>query len=555
MQSLVILIPAYQPGAALVEVVGALAARSPHAIVVVDDGSGGEFRAIFDQVLTLPNTTVLRHAVNMGKGAALKTGINFILCEFPGAAGVVTLDADGQHHPDDVLSVCSRFEESPDQVVIGARSFQGEIPLRSWLGNQVTRIVLRLVLGQRLTDTQTGLRAIPKALLPQLLKIGASGYEFELEMLVTAKHSGLGVIEQPIRTIYEHGNPTSHFNPLRDSMRIYFVLLRFSLIAVLTAVLDNLLFYMVFGLTGSIIRAQVCARLVAAAFNYSVVRGAAFRSDERHGVVLPRYLLLVAVNAVLSYTAIRLLTGPMALHVFPAKILTETFLFVANFAIQRDFVFTRRGRSQVATNWDRYYQAVPATAKLTRLYTQNVLISALKRFGGRPDGADTIVEIGGANSCFMDGIFREVHPGSYHVVDQNEFGLSLLERRLGWGSKVTLHQGDVLQLPKMDVKADVVFSVGLVEHFDTEGTRKAIAAHFNLLRAGGCAIISFPTATWLYSAARTIFETLGLWRFPDERPLARDEVARALQGCGEIIFEKTLWPLILTQHLMVVRKA
>lgn len=556
MTTVAVVIPAYQPGVALVHIVNALIASPLPAIVVVDDGSGPEYARIFHRISRHAKVTLIRHAVNLGKGAALKTGIGSVLSDFGEAAGVVTADADGQHDPQDILNVCARFEESPDALVMGARSFRGPIPFRSKLGNLITRAVMRLAMGQNLTDTQTGLRAIPRALLGRLLKIPATGYEFELEMLIVARHMGLRVVEQPIRTIYEPGNPKSHFQPLRDSMRIYFVLLRFSFIAVLTAALDNLLFWGMLAWTGSLVRAQMVARLAAGFFNYTAVRRIAFLSEERHAVVLPRYLLLLAANTMVSYAGIRFLSDQFQVGVFSAKILTESLLFIVNFAIQRDFVFSGRGGgSETATDWDRYYRAVPPTARLTRRYTRSVLIHVLRRFAASQGPVETIVEIGGANSCFLDGIVSAFHPDAYHVIDRNEYGLALLKRRLGGQRNVVLHRGDVLALPEMAWRADVVFSVGLIEHFDPPGTCKAIAAHFDVLRPGGYAIISFPTPTWLYVAARAVCEACGLWRFPDERPLRRKEVLLVLEGFGEVVFEKTLWPLIFTQHMMAVRKS
>ena len=217
----IVLIPAYKPGLELVELVRAL---PEFVVVVVDDGSGPEFAGIFEK---LEGVRIVRHAVNLGKGAALKTGMNYALVEFPDLAGIVTADADGQHDPDDVRRVAQRLKEHPEALVLGARTFGGGVPLRSRLGNSITRSVMRIAVGHRLSDTQTGLRAIPRGLMERMLRVSASGYEFELEMLIAAKHLGVEVIEQPIQTIYGEGNPTSHFEPLRDSMRIYFVLLRF----------------------------------------------------------------------------------------------------------------------------------------------------------------------------------------------------------------------------------------------------------------------------------------------------------------------------------------
>src|ERR1039458_5852850 len=84
----VVLIPAYRPSSGLVDLVRDLSARGVPAILLVDDGSGPQFRGIFDQAAQFPRVQVLRHAVNLGKGAALKTGINHALCDFPGLAGI-----------------------------------------------------------------------------------------------------------------------------------------------------------------------------------------------------------------------------------------------------------------------------------------------------------------------------------------------------------------------------------------------------------------------------------------------------------------------------------
>ncbi len=549
---LAIVIPAYRPNASLIDLVSALNPPEWRAVVIIDDGSGPDYAGVFDTLAKMPYVDVVPHAVNLGKGSALKTGINFALCRYREAVGVITMDADGQHDPHDARKLAARFKETPDALVLGVRNFEGQIPWRSRIGNTVTRRMMQAVVGQNLTDTQTGLRAIPREFLNRLLKVPASGYEFELEMLLAVKHLGMQVVEQPIRTIYEPGNPTSHFQPLRDSMRIYFVLLRFAWIGALTAVIDNLTFYLLFLATGRILAAQLGARIVAGLFNYSTVRSAVFLSDQRHQVLLPRYLLVVAANAGLSYAGIRLLHGWLQVDVLPAKIAIEALLFVANFLLQRDFVFTRQPSSMKPTDWDRYYQSVPFTAHLTRRYTQANLVAVLRKFVG--SGA-SLVEIGGANSCFLDGLMGEVEPRAYHVIDTNAYGLSLLRHRLGDRSDVTLHHADVRTLTPGLIAADAVLSVGLIEHFDQAGTREAIQAHFALLPAGGHVIVTFPTPTWLYITARTIVETVGKWHFTDERPLQTAEVRAVASELGEVVFEKTLWPLVFTQHLMVIRKS
>ena len=550
-----ILIPAYQPGDALVSLVEALLDLGVEAIVVIDDGSGPESQEYLDRIAGSDRVQILHHAVNLGKGAALKTGMNYALVRFPDCSGVVTADADGQHHPEDVVRVAQRLRENPGSLIMGVRTFGSDVPLRSLVGNQATRVLMRLMVGQKLSDTQTGLRGIPARLIPHLLRVASTGYEFELDMLIACKHQGYRIWEEPIRTIYLEGNRHSHFHPILDSMRIYFLLLRFSMLSLLTAAIDNVAFVLTLGATGSIAKSQASARLLAMIFNYAGARRLVFHSRQPQAVVLPKYVLLVVCNGFLSYALIRLLHDRLGAGTIAAKLLAEGLLFIANFAIQRDFVFTRRETSPSATDWDSYYTSVPATAKLTRRYTTARLLDAIRRYvtPASPTGRISIVEIGGANSCFVDRILADVPCGSYDVVDTNQYGLSLLAQRAGLSDVVRLHQQSVLAL-HLDTPADLVFSVGLIEHFDPGKTREAILAHFRALRPGGIAILTFPRPTLLYRITRGLIEMAGMWRFFDERPLEPEEVIATVRESGDVMYQKTLWPLFLTQQLVVARK-
>ncbi len=339
--SVVALIPAYKPGRGLIEIVTTLANCGFRAVVVVDDGSGAAHRPIFDELAGIADVRIVRHAVNLGKGAALKTGMNYALVEFPEIAGVVTADADGQHDPPDIVNVARAFTTAPDALVIGSREFADGVPLRSRLGNLLTRRAMRVLVGPSLTDTQSGLRAVPRELIERLLRVPASRYEFELEMLIVARNLRIKMVEQPIRTIYEPGNPTSHFQPLRDSMRIYFVLLRFSLISLSTAALDNLAFYLFIHASGMFLWSLAGARILALMYNYTLVRKVVFHDHEPHRVVLPRYLAVGIVYISVAYGLITFLSSYLTVAVIPAKIIVESLLFIANFAVQRDFVFAR----------------------------------------------------------------------------------------------------------------------------------------------------------------------------------------------------------------------
>ena len=551
----VLLIPAFKPGLSLIEMVETLTERWSRAVIVVDDGSGPAFTSVFDRILGLPGVMVLHHAVNLGKGAALKTGLNYIACTFPNSAGAVTADADGQHSPEDIDGVARKLEQNPDSLILGARSFGTGVPARSRFGNVLTCAMVRLLVGHQLSDTQTGLRGVPLSLIPDLLPLTSNRYEFELDMLITAKHQQCPLLQVPIQTIYLDGNSSSHFNPIFDSMKIYFVLLRFSFVSLLTAILDNVVFLLSFQLSHSIGLSQTMGRLVACIFNYSAARKAVFLSRGRHSSTLPKYLGLVIVGGLTSYALIKLLVSLFPLSPVIAKIIAETILFLANFAIQRDFVFrrTRSATTPAQTDWTTYYQKVPITAKLTRRYTARMLDKALRLAGVQPGRDLHVIEIGGANSCFLDYLLQRLQPSKYDVIDTNAFGLDLLRSHPEFGRRLYTLQQSVFELDLRET-ADVVFSVGLIEHFDQQSTRAAIGAHFDSVKPGGVVLLTFPRPTPLYRVTRGLLEFLGLWKFPDERPLQPTEVLDGVRTCGQVIHQKLLWPLMLTQHLIVARR-
>ena len=185
---------------------------------VVDDGSARGHPA-FDVVRGDVNA-VLVHEVNRGKGAALRTAFAWVRENLPHVAGVVTVDGDGQHDPEDVRRVAEEMAEGPAKgLVLGVRTFAGNVPFRSKLGNLWTRGLFRLLTGLAVSDTQTGLRGIPASLLPRLLAIPGDRYEYEIRMLADARRHPAPPVEVPVRTIYLDGNASSHYRPLRDTFR------------------------------------------------------------------------------------------------------------------------------------------------------------------------------------------------------------------------------------------------------------------------------------------------------------------------------------------------
>lgn len=204
-----------------------------------------------------------------------------------------------------------------------------------------------------------------------------------------------------------------------------------------------------------------------------------------------------------------------------------------------------------ATDWDRYYRNTPKYTSITRAISTKKIIALIKRHVLA--APMRICEIGGANSCFVDAICREVDVPQYHIVDMNAYGLSLLSSKTS--AKVITHEkGDVLAPYDHHDTFDLVFSVGLIEHFDPVGTRKAIDGHFARCRPGGSVLITFPTPTLLYRAIRSAAEASGKWAFPDERPLEFEEVLKGCQAHGTVIHTSINWPIGLTQGYVVTAK-
>ena len=216
-----VLLAVYRPAPAMLDFVTALQEAAPGTgFVVVDDGSGAAHHDVLDRAAAL-GCTVLRHDTNRGKGAALKTGLRHL----GSTADVVCADPDGQHHIADLLRVADRLRET-GHLVLGVRHFEGDVPLRSRIGNGLTRRLFRVATGRAVRDTQTGLRGYPAAMIDRLTRVPGERFEYEMNVLLDAARAGLPIEEVSIKTSYFDDNESSHFGSVSDSVRIYRPLLR-----------------------------------------------------------------------------------------------------------------------------------------------------------------------------------------------------------------------------------------------------------------------------------------------------------------------------------------
>lgn len=343
----VVLIPCNGPGPRLPQLVASLLDAGTFAgVVVVDDGSGTRSGPLLAQIEALHGATLLRHHVHLGKGAALKTGLNWIGVHIPDSAGVVTLDANGLYSVTDAIRVAEALADAPASLVLGSRTLPAGAALGRRLGNAMTRWVLRAIAGVTVSDAQTGLRGIPMAFLPHLLRLRTTGHDFELDMLLAARHDGIALMEVPIETERNDADAGVRFNPVIDSLRIYYVFLRFNLSSFSSFLLDFGLFALLMLVGASIATAQFGARAVSSLFNFLVNRHFVFKSDQGRGVSLLLYYATVVLIAACSYGLILLLHQGLGLSVYSAKLVADTALYIASFAIQREFVFRRLADEQ-----------------------------------------------------------------------------------------------------------------------------------------------------------------------------------------------------------------
>ncbi len=360
-----VLIPSLSPDQRLEKYADQLLEAGFGGLLVVDDGSAEEYQPIFGRLARKPGCTVLHHDVNHGKGRALKTGFGHIL-EKTGFRGVVTADSDGQHTVEDALNLCALLEEDREELLLGSRDFSRgsiQVPPKSRTGNRITSAVFRVLYGPSLPDTQTGLRALGRDMLPMMLEVKGDRFEYEMNQLIQCALMKIPMKPIPIKTIYLDENKGTHFHPIRDSWRIYKLIFagffKFISASVLSFLVDYLLFFLlssllfpavwptpvtVFGsvLPASDLRQLIAtygARIVSAAVNYKLNRKFVFTLRSSAGAP-GRYALLCALVATVSGLTVG------ALHLlFPSvsttllKIPVDVLLFILNYFIQKNWVF------------------------------------------------------------------------------------------------------------------------------------------------------------------------------------------------------------------------
>ena len=356
-----ILIPSLEPDERLPAYIRKLEESGFGTIIVVDDGSSESFQPVFSEVENIERTVVLHHDVNHGKGVALKTGYRYILEHLPDVKGIITADADGQHTVPDCIRLAEKLKEGERAVYLGSRNFDlPDIPPKSRSGNKITSTVFKLFYGVWLPDTQTGLRAFHREDLPFMINVSGERYEYEMKVLIACATKKIPIIPVTIETIYENGkNEGTHFHPVRDSYRIYKVILggfiRFMSSSLICFIADQVLFNLFkswlfpilglklhlglpFGMTlDNTSLANYTARFFSAILNFRLNRDLVFKVKGKKGTVL-RYAMTAVAIIILSTLGIKAL-GLIGMAPWLAKLIVDTLLYFASYRIQRQWVF------------------------------------------------------------------------------------------------------------------------------------------------------------------------------------------------------------------------
>ncbi len=342
-----IIIPAYEPDKRLISLLKDLYKSSDSTLIVVNDGSSQIKDDIFME--SEAYAIVLRHDKNYGKGAAVKTALEYIKSVEPGGR-IVIADADGQHNVHDILFLLKIAAQNKKALIIGSRSFHGSIPLRSRIGNQITRVVFKLLSGKWLKDTQTGLRAFDSSLIPRFLSVPGERYEYEINMLFLCIKGHIDLIEIPIETIYFEGNKSSHFHVLKDSARIYKSMLKFASSSFLSFILDYFLYsFLLYSMSGlklisAAVISNVAARMASAAFNYYINRRYVFKYRETIWSSAVKYGILAVMILIVNTLMLVLLVKSTGINAWAAKAIVESCLFILNFMVQKLFIFNKGKR-------------------------------------------------------------------------------------------------------------------------------------------------------------------------------------------------------------------
>ena len=352
-----VVLPSLDPDEKLIAVVDGLLQYGFSHIILVNDGSKQENLHYFtDLAAQHPEITLLHHEVNKGKGAALKNAFRWFLANRPDAYGVVTVDGDNQHHPEDTKRCCEHMMAT-GHTVLGCRDFdQADVPARSSFGNKTTSMIFKIFVGMTISDTQTGLRALPRKVMEELVDVYGDRFEYETNMLLSFKTKGIPFDEVKIRTVYIEENKSSHFRVIHDYWRIYKLILahffRYTMSSVACFVVDSGMVFLLTKVLGGFLTdpllsgiSTLGARVVSSLINFFMNKKLVFQSKVSTGKAMIRYYALAIPQMIVQWLINQGLYSLLGITEQQAgmrtviHILVMCVLFLVSFTIQQRWVF------------------------------------------------------------------------------------------------------------------------------------------------------------------------------------------------------------------------
>lgn len=347
------LIPSLNPDEKMIKYIKELIEIGFKKIIIVNDGSSKKYDHYFDEIDKLDECVILKHAVNQGKGRALKTGFNYYLNNFSDYDGVVTADSDGQHSVKDTMKVAKSLSKNKKSLILGTRDFNEEqVPFKSKYGNKITTLVFKLLYGKKINDTQTGLRGIPNNFIENCITLSGERFEYEINMLISCVKNNIKIKEEIIETIYIEENKSSHFNPIKDSIRIYKILFteffKFTFSGIFSFIVDILIFSFlinfVFFKTSpelSIFLSTLVARIISSMINYLLNKNVVFDCDNNNKLLILKYYSLCVIQMCASSIFTTLLFKTNIFNEVISKTIVDLILFFISFNVQKKYIFKK----------------------------------------------------------------------------------------------------------------------------------------------------------------------------------------------------------------------
>ncbi len=352
-KKVVILIPSLNPKKEFINYIEELIDNGFKNIIVVNDGSNNSCNEIFDNIEKRKECKIIKHTNNEGKGKSLKDGLKLFKTMKGNFNGIITADCDGQHLIKDIIKLSEALKDNKNNLILGVRNLKDKnVPIKSRIGNNLTSAIFKLLYGVKITDTQTGLRAIPTSLLDDYIELKGNRYEYETNMLIYSILKRIKIIEIPIDTVYIDENKGTHFRPIKDSILIYknifSSLIKYSIASIISFLLDIFIFKILLLVTQnfdqaiSITIGTIGARVISSLVNYTLNRNITFKNKGNVRNTIIKYYALCIFQMSLSAILVIIFSKLIKLPETLIKIIVDTILYFFSYRMQNKWVFNSK---------------------------------------------------------------------------------------------------------------------------------------------------------------------------------------------------------------------